>query len=379
MSDQYTEVTTKSWLSRILESIKGIFFGFILIIASLILLWWNEGRAIHTENDLKDGSKNVIHLQSNIPVPENENKLVHITGMVGTTDTLKDPDFNISAKAVALRRNVLTYQWLENEEEVTEKQLGGSETVTKKYTYTKQWVSNQVNSDDFKNKKGHINNSAYSFQNISFNAQNVFVDSFKLSNDLINMIVNYETYKLDSNSINNTYKIKSDTIYLGNSDFGSIPAIGDMKIYFDVIYPSQIVSIISKQSNNTLVPFVGKNGSTINELMLGEVSANEMFKEAISNNKMLTWILRIVGLIICIFGFMLILNPLVVIGDVVPFIGSILNIGTGLVSTVIGFILSFIIIAIAWFFYRPLISIILISIVAMLIIFLLYKRKSVKK
>ena len=379
MSDQFTEVTTKSWGSRILESIKGIVFGFMLIIASIILLWWNEGRAIQTENDLKDGSKNVVHLQSNIPVPENENKLVHLTGEIGTTDTLKDPDFNISTKAIALRRNVLTYQWVENEQQETEKQLGGSEKTTKTYTYTKEWVSNQINSDDFKNKDGHLNKSAYSFQNISYNAQNVFVDSFKLSSELINMIVNYETYKLDSNSFNNTYKIKSDTIYLGNSGFGSIPAIGDMKISFDVIYPSQTVSIISKQSNNTLVPFVGKNGSAINKLVLGEVSANEMFKIAIKDNNTLTWILRLAGLLCCIFGFMLILNPLVVIGDVVPFIGSILNIGTGLVSTIIGFILSFIVIAIAWLFYRPLISIILIAIVVLLIIFLFYKRKTVKK
>jgi hypothetical protein len=115
MSDQFTEVSTKSWGSRLLESLKGIIFGFILIIVSIILLWWNEGRAIHTENDLKDGSKNVVHLQSNIPVPENENKLVHLTGEISTTDTLKDPDFNISVKAVALRRNVFIYQWVENE------------------------------------------------------------------------------------------------------------------------------------------------------------------------------------------------------------------------------------------------------------------------
>ncbi len=33
MSDSYTETTTKSWGSRIGESIKGVLFGFVLIIA----------------------------------------------------------------------------------------------------------------------------------------------------------------------------------------------------------------------------------------------------------------------------------------------------------------------------------------------------------
>jgi hypothetical protein len=103
-----------------------------------------------------------------------------------------------------------------------------------------------------------------------------------------------------------------------------------------------------------------------------------MFKNAISSNSTLTWILRLVGLICCIFGFMLILNPLVIIGDVVPFIGSILGIGTGLVSSIFGFIVSFITIAIAWLFYRPIISIILIAVSVLFFIFLLSKRKLIK-
>ena len=160
MSDQFTEVTTKSWGSRLMDSIRGLFLGLILIIGSLILLWWNEGRAIHTENDLKDGSKNVVHLQTNVPLPENEDKLVHLTGTVNTTDTLNDPDFNIYTNAIALKRNVLFYQWEETSEEKTEKELGGSEKTTTTYSYSKNWVSNKINSNNFKKPEGHINNSA---------------------------------------------------------------------------------------------------------------------------------------------------------------------------------------------------------------------------
>ena len=379
MSDQFTEVTTKSWGSRLLDSIKGIAFGFIFIIVSLILLWWNEGRAIHTENDLKDGKKNVVHLQSNIPVPENENKLVHLTGTVKTTDTLRDTDFSIQTNAIELKRDVLFYQWEESSEEKSEKQLGGSEKTITTYKYDKKWVSNKVNSENFKVKEGHINNCAYSFENSSLNAENVFIDSFKLSRDVINNISNFEPYQLDSISNSNSYKISSNTIYLGSGNLENNPQIGDVKISFEIVKTDQLVSIISKQSNNTLVPFVGENGSTINELAFGEVSANEMFKTALNDNKMLTWVLRLVGLFFCIGGLKLIFNPLVTIGDVVPFIGSILSIGTGLISTIIGIILSFVTIAIAWFFYRPIISIILISVGALLFIFLLYRRKAVKK
>jgi len=379
MSDQFTEVTTKSWGSRLMDSIRGLFLGLILIIGSLILLWWNEGRAIHTENDLKDGSKNVVHLQTNVPLPENEDKLVHLTGTVNTTDTLIDPDFNIYTNAIALNRNVLIYQWKETSEEITEKNLGGAETTTTTYSYTKNWVSNKINSDNFKKPEGHVNNSAYSYENSSYEAENVFIDSFKLSKEVIDNISNFETFALDSNSKNGSYKISSNTIYLGSGNLENNPQIGDVKISFEVVKPSQLVSIISKQSQNTLVPFVGKNGSTINELSFGEVSADVMFKEAISSNKTLTWILRLVGLVLCIFGFNLLFNPLVIIGDFVPFIGSIVGIGTGFLSTILGMIFSFVTVAIAWFFYRPIISIILISVVVLLFIFLLYRRKAIKK
>jgi len=379
MSDQFTEVTTKSWGSRLMDSIRGLFLGLILIIGSLILLWWNEGRAIHTENDLKDGSKNVVHLQTNVPLPENEDKLVHLTGTVNTTDTLNDPDFNIYTNAIALKRNVLFYQWEETSEEKTEKNLGGAETTTTTYSYSKNWVSNKINSDNFKKPEGHVNNSAYSYENSSYEAENVFIDSFKLSKEVIDKISNFETFALDSNSKNGSYKISSNTIYLGSGNLENNPQIGDVKISFEVVKPSQLVSVISKQSQNTLVPFVGKNGTSINELVYGEVSADVMFKEAISSNKTLTWILRLVGLVLCIFGFNLLFKPLVIIGDFVPFIGSIVGIGTGLVSTILGMIFSFITVAIAWFFYRPIISIILISVVVLLFIFLLYRRKAIKK
>lgn len=379
MSDQFTEVTTKSWGSRLMDSIRGLFLGLILIIGSLILLWWNEGRAIHTENDLKDGSKNVVHLQSNLPLPENEDKLVHLTGTVNTADTLNDPDFNIYTNAIALKRNVLFYQWEERSEEKTEKELGGSEKTTTTYSYSKNWVSSKINSNNFKKPEGHINNSAYSYSNSSYEAENVFIDSFKLSKEVIDKISNFEPFPLDSSSKNNSYKISSNTIYLGSGNLENNPQIGDVKISFEVVKSSQLVSIISKQSQNTLVPFVGKNGSTINELMFGEVSADEMFKEAISNNKMITWLLRLLGLVFCISGFMLLFKPLVIIGDFVPFIGSIVGVGTGLVSSILGMIFSFITVAIAWFFYRPIISIILISVVVLLFIFLLYRRKAIKK
>ena len=59
---------------------------------------------------------------------------------------------------------------------------------------------------------------------------------------------------------------------------------------------------------------------------------------------------------------MLILNPLVVVADVVPFIGSILSAGAGIVSLVLTAIVAPVVIAVAWFVYRPLVSAVVLAI-----------------
>jgi len=55
MSDSYTETTQKSWASRIGESIKGVLIGLVLIVGSVIGLFWNEGRAVQTAKSLAEG------------------------------------------------------------------------------------------------------------------------------------------------------------------------------------------------------------------------------------------------------------------------------------------------------------------------------------
>ena len=56
----YTETRTVSYGSRLSNSFKGIGTGFILLIAATVLLWWNEGRAVHTAQDIKEVGANQL-------------------------------------------------------------------------------------------------------------------------------------------------------------------------------------------------------------------------------------------------------------------------------------------------------------------------------
>ncbi|MCI5157840.1 MAG: hypothetical protein D3906_05255, partial [Candidatus Electrothrix sp. AUS1_2] len=78
--DSYTEVTSESWFGRIGGAIKGIIFGFILFLIAFPLLFWNEGRAVKTYKSLKEVSGAVISVLADQVDPNNEGKLVHLSG-----------------------------------------------------------------------------------------------------------------------------------------------------------------------------------------------------------------------------------------------------------------------------------------------------------
>jgi hypothetical protein len=88
-----------------------------------------------------------------------------------------------------------------------------------------------------------------------------------------------------------------------------------------------------------------------------------MFKNAQSANAMMTWIIRFMGFLIMAFGFMAVMRPLAVLGSVVPAIGNIIGLGTGLISFVLAATISLLVIAIAWIVVRPLLGIALLALV----------------
>ena len=130
----YTEVTSQNWFSRIGESIKGILFGIIVIPVTIVLLWWNEGRAVTTANSLKEGAAAVLHVAADKVDPANDKKLVHVTGDAQAEGPVVDTDYGVSVPALRLVRTEEIYQWVENKKTEKKEKVGGSEETTTTYT-----------------------------------------------------------------------------------------------------------------------------------------------------------------------------------------------------------------------------------------------------
>ena len=384
-----TETTTVSWGSRLGSSIKGVLAGLALFVIGFPVLFWNEGNSVKTAKALDEGEGACIPVESIEKVdPEMEGQLVHMTGVATTQDVLTDDQFGVSATAIALKRTTEMFQWVEHSETKETKKLGGKVERTTTYTYSKEWLETAIDSSGFK-EQGHDNPGFIEFPSEEKRAANVTFGAFRLNERQIGRIGSEQAYAFPTGYVCAVARAQRQggTIYIpnretrdnekNNRDVASQPRVGDMRVNFSVVYPHDI-SIVAKQKGDTFVGYLAKTKKKIDMLSDGVKDAAEMFEAARSANTMMTWIVRLVGFLLMFFGLSMVLKPLSVLADVLPILGNIVEIGTGLVAGVIAFVCALVTIAIAWIFYRPVLGILLLA-AAGAAIFLLWKKKQAKK
>ncbi|EKD26342.1 MAG: hypothetical protein ACD_79C01246G0002 [uncultured bacterium] len=363
--DSFKEISNQSWFSRIGNAFKGILVGFIVFIAAFPLLFWNEGRAVKTYKTLKEGSSIVVSVPCEQVNSINEGKLIHLTGLATTEETVSDTIFGITLKTLKLKRNVEMYQWDEDEDSKTKKNAGGSTTTETTYSYKKIWSSKTIDSGNFKNPQGHENPSKPPpYETSQFSANYITVGAFTLSDSLKDKINKYENVILNSSyeipaELKEKARISNNSLYIGKDPLA--PQIGDIRVSFQKT-DSTDISLVAKQVTNTFAPYITTTGGSIELLETGNISAEKMFANAQASNVMWTWILRLAGFFLMILGLNMILKPLSVIADILPVFGNIVNAGTGFISFLLASVLSLITISTAWIVYRPMLGILFLAI-----------------
>jgi len=190
----FTETTTTGYGTRVGRSFKSIGSGFIIFCLATALLWWNEGRAVKTEKMLDEAGNAYVEMENpNKKDASLEGELICGTAMATTEDSLSDAQFGVGAKAIALRRTVEYYQWVEHAESKSEDKLGGKQVTTTTYTYSKQWVSSPVQSSQFKDPAYQNKNMVLTtIDEAEQYAENVSFGAYKLSENLIHSISSRE-------------------------------------------------------------------------------------------------------------------------------------------------------------------------------------------
>lgn len=309
---------------------------------------------------IAEGREAVREVEATRVDSANQGKLIHLSDMATSDSTLEDKTFGVRVeKSLLLERKVEMYQWKERKETKSSKNLGGSKTKTTTYHYEKVWSDHVINSNNFKHKEGHVNPSS-----MAYDSQELFgaakIGAFDLPQTLVREVNARENLPQTGQPRAGPAGLETREGYLylasGQVSGSGGAGIGDLRISFKVLKPL-VVSLIAKQTGQTLEPWRTKVGQDLFRIFDGKLSAPAIFDRLEQENSIMTWILRAVGAALMFFGLLMILNPLSVMADVVPFVGDLVGMGLALAAGLVTLVLASTTIALAWLFYRPLFAI----------------------
>lgn len=339
MADQYKVTSVTGFGTKIVDSIKGIGFGFLLFIASFGVLFWNEGRV-----DLSQVAKSAITIDSSKAAPaEAEGKLIGTTGKITSTETLGDDLYLVPAKYLAVNRSVEMYAWQETSSSNSSSNTGGSSTTTTTYDYKKTWTTVPSDSSNFKIPDGHANPTK-ALADASKKVGSAKIGNYDL--DMANITLPAYTAVVvnDVNiKVKDSAKISGNYVFVpGNGSTGSIdqPQLGDMRITYTVLKQDMDATVLGKLNGSKIEPYVdtSKDASLYRMFTGGNVDA--AIGQLSGEHKTMTWILRAVGFLMMWIGLSALFGPISTLLDVLPFFGSLSRAMIGTVTFIVCLVLS---------------------------------------
>ena len=339
-------------MKKIKDSFGGVIVGILLLIGGTCLLWWNEGNNVKNIATTNEVEKTAIEIKSDSAKKENEGKLVVVSDKMKVLDEeLKDEIFDISTKTPKLKRLVEIYQWEENEHT--------DEDGNTSYTYEKKWSEELIDSSNF-SKKGHENPTSVAISSESFLAKDVKLGDFALSSKQIDMLSTNAKLNVSDFEDQEAYKYQNE--YVTTSEDLNKPEIGDIRISW--LYNDWVeTTALAIQKGDSFADYVSKSGKTVNRVEKGTLTLNQIIEKMKKENKFMKWLFRGIGALLIVLGYISILKPLSTLASFVPILGGIVGGVLGLLGFLIGLVHSLIIIVIAWFRFRPILSIILIAVI----------------
>ena len=360
----------QGFFSKMSSSFSGIVVGIIMIIGGIALLWWNEQNNVKNIKNVKELREQIVDVSSSKVDDKYEGKLIATNGKLDFNQAqVKDDLTNITVTSPVLNREVEYYQWVEDSETKDDQTT---------YTYSKEWGTELIDSSGFQDKDTHKNpkESDYKYFGERFTTEETLkVGEYVLSNDFKSLLDSDKNVDIPEEGITLPEGYKVYNRYITNSEDTSNPKIGDVRIsYTQADYTD--VSVLGKQSNGTITQYTTKNNTNYMKIVKGTTNGTGMINGIESANNTFKWISRIAGTLLIIIGVGAILGPITTLIGYIPFLGNIVNSMIGVVSFLVGLSIALLVIAIAWFAARPIISIILIAVIVGLIIALVYFKKT---
>lgn len=375
MADRFTETTTQGYFSRLGGSIAGVLIGIVLVLVSVGVLYWNEGRAVAAIRALDRGAKEVVEIGADRLDPGADGKLVHLAGAMTVATPARDPVFGVTGSGlVRLQRSVEMFQWKEDKRTETHEAVGGTKTTDTTYTYQQEWSAQPINSALFKYPDKHAN-PPMPVRSQAFDSGDAMLGAYRLGPAVLDRLKAFGTFAPDPEAaLPEGYRREGESLFHGAGSPAS-PMVGDVRVTFSAV-EAQPVSVVAGLSGGTLAAFSDTNGVTIALAEPGVASAEMLFRAKKQEENSFTWILRGTGFVAMLIGLLLIARPVSLVLAFLPFLEGIAEAGVFLIAVTIALPLALLTIALAWIAHRPLIggALILAAIAAFWLLRRLYRR-----
>lgn len=350
MSDSFTDTSTQGFFSRLKGALAGLLVGPLLVVAAVVLLGWNEHRAVQAIKGLADAGTRVVEVAGAQPATANAGKLVHVVGTATAGGAINDTNVGLGfPNEVAVQRKVEMYEWHEHTSQKSRAHLGGSKTTSTTYTNTKSWSEDAVDSSHFRHPDGHVN-PPMPFLSQRYTASGAKLGGYALDTTTLARVKPTQALAPPAPT---GWQGNDGKFYRGDP---ANPHVGDLRVTYTGIPSGATLSVLAAQGNDGFAAFTTADGYQVQLAEAGNRSAKLMLADKATSESHLTWILRGVGALALFIGFRIFFAPLATLASVLPILSWVADRATTLLALVISVPLALVIIAVAWLAVRPFIG-----------------------
>ncbi|KTC73920.1 hypothetical protein Lbir_0976 [Legionella birminghamensis] len=336
------DLPAQSWGSRLKDTLACLAGGFVCLGLASYLIFWNEKTGYRYDSSLEQTESLVIAVPDKPVNNDNNQSVVYLTGEALTNRSLSDLQLNITVSALALKRQVLVYEWLEEID---------NDKAKPHYHYYTGWREKLIPSSSFLDPNSHPNPASLPIESLYQYAEDAALGDFVLPSTVIDAIpdaAKVDLSKVDLQSLQTkTGKqaaLVGNEIYLGANP--KAPQVGDLRIRVTAVFPQKI-SIIAQQNGNTLQAYQAPAGDSILLVASGEVSQHSLVDDARERSPAVVWFVRFICVLLCITGVSLLMRIMMVFADKIKLAHKVTRPGASLVSSIAGLSLWCLITAIA--------------------------------
>ena len=261
--------------------------------ASAVMILDEQGAAFEAEGQQIDTGGMLVHATGDL------------SGAVPSDSHLSGP--RVPSNATRLVRTVEMYQWKEEKQSETRKELGGgSETVTR-YTYSQEWSDQPIASGGFEDQAGHYN-PPLPIQGETFAVDRrleVGERMLTIPARYVSRIGSEQSLPITGDEVSAIADALGSALPVTNSAgtayFGynpELPEIGDFRISYTVA-TADTASVVAADGGDGFAPWFSSNGREIFLVRDGAIAAPAMFAQEQKSNAAFTGYCAWSGLVPC--------------------------------------------------------------------------------